>query len=99
MKKQILMGATVVQLISYLFLPVTDAAAARDDWQEQRLLAPSGPQLSTEQRGRVVIYDGLDEALVDRALDTQFARVENMMFIRVRHTDPEGDSWADDDCD
>ena len=57
MKKQILMGATVVQLISYLFLPVTAAAAARDDWQEQRLLAPSGPQLSTEQRGRVVIYD------------------------------------------
>jgi len=98
MKKQISMGAAVVQLISYLFLPVMEVAAA-PDWQEQRLLAPSAPQLSTEQRGRVVIYDGLDEALVDRALDTQFERVENMMFVRVRHTDPQGDSWADDDCD
>ena len=94
MKRQILMGVTVVQLISGLALPVAAA-----DWQAQRLLAPSGPQLSTEQRGRVVIYDGLDETLVDRALDTQFARVENMMFVRVRHTEPDGDSWTDDDCD
>ena len=98
MKKQILMGITMVQLIAGLALPVADAVAA-SDWQAQRLLAPSGPQLSTEQRGRVVIYDGLDEALVDRALDTQFERVESMMFVRVRHTEPDGDSWIDDDCD
>ena len=78
---------------------MAEQAVAAQDWQERRLLAPSQPQLSSEQRGQVVIYDGLDERLVDRALDTQFGRVENMMFVRVRPIDPEGDEWADDGCD
>jgi len=47
----------------------------------------------------VVIYDGLDERLVDSALDTQFGRMENMMFVGVRHIEPDGGEWADDDCD
>jgi hypothetical protein len=74
-------------------------AVVAQDWQERRLLAPSERQLSSEQRGRVVIYDGLDERLVDSALDTQFGRMENMMFVGVRHIKPDGAEWADDDCD
>ena len=69
------------------------------DWQRNQLLNPSAGQLKAERRGRVAIYDGLHESTVDRALDTQFGRIENMMFIRVAHTTPDGDEWVDDDCD
>jgi len=78
---------------------VAGQAIAESSWQTQRLLAPSESQLKTERQGRVVIYDGMHETLVDRALDTQFGRVESMMFVGVRHTDPDGGEWADDDCD
>jgi hypothetical protein len=72
---------------------------AAEGWYENQLLHPSDHQRRTEQRGRVAIYDGLHESIVDAALDTQFERIENMMFVRVAHTTPDGDEWADDDCD
>ena len=98
MNKQIWKSLVVLQLIGGISLMAEQAVAAQD-WQERRLLAPSERQLSSEQRGRVIIYDGLDERLVDSALDTQFGRMENMMFVGVRHTEPDGEEWADDDCD
>ena len=98
MNKQIWTSQVVANLVRGIPLMAEEAAAAQD-WQERRLLAPSERQLSSEQRGRVIIYDGLDERLVDSALDTQFGRVENMMFVGVRHTEPDGEEWADDDCD
>jgi hypothetical protein len=75
------------------------SAPVQGDWSRNQLLAPSAGQLKAEQRGRVAIYDGLHESTVDTALDTQFGRIENMMFVRVTHTTPDGDEWADDDCD
>lgn len=74
-------------------------AAAASDWQERRLLEPSDVEQRIEQQGRVQIYDGLPEETVDRALDTQFSRMENMMFVGVRRTTTDGDEYADDDCD
>ena len=70
-----------------------------DSWYENQLLHPSEAQLQAERRGRVAIYDGLHESIVDEALDTQFERMGSMMFVRVTHTTPDGDEWADDDCD
>lgn len=98
MNKQTWKSLAVLHLIGGVALMVEGTVAAQD-WQEQRLLAPSAGQLAYERRGRVVIYDGLDERLVDAALDTQFGRMENMMFVGVRHTEPDGEEWADDDCD
>ena len=71
---------------------------AAQGWQEQRLLDPSPAQQRMEQQGRVYIYDGLHEETVDKTLDTQFDRVQNMMFIGVRHTTEDGEEYADDDC-
>jgi hypothetical protein len=98
MNKHIWTSLVVGHLVWGIPLMAEEAVAAQD-WQERRLLAPSERQLSSEQRGRVVIYDGLDERLVDAALDTQFGRMENMMFVGVRHTEPNGEEWEDDDCD
>ena len=72
---------------------------AGQGWQERRLLAPSAAQQRMEQQDRVYIYDGLHEDTVDDALDTQFDRVQNMMFVGVRRTTEDGDEYADDDCD
>ena len=47
-----------------------------------------------------MIYDGLDNTVVERALDEHFDRIEQMMFVRTRHTEPDGGvSYEDDGCD
>ena len=77
----------------------TTANPVGQDWQQQRLLQPTARQLDAEERGRVEIYDGLHEQVVDQAMDTQFPRIGSMMFVRTVHTDPDGTEYADDDCD
>jgi hypothetical protein len=83
-----------------LVLPLLHGqASAAHGFQERQLLAPSAAQQRIEQQGRVYIYDGLHEDTVDRALDTQFDRVQNMMFVGIRHTTDDGEEYADDGCD
>ena len=59
---------------------------------------PSAAQRAIEQRGRVFIYDGVRQDDVDRAMDTQFERLENMMFIRIQRATATGEVEPDDDC-
>ena len=55
--------------------------------------------MEAEARDRVIIYEGLDEAVVERALDEQSERIEHMMFIRARKMEPDAEvSVYDDDC-
>ena len=70
-------------------------------WQLGLLLNPSVHQLDLERKGRVVIYDGLRSADIDRALEQQFDRIDSMMFIGTVVTDPEtGEVMVEDDgCD
>lgn len=78
-------------------------------WQMKRLFQPSRADLDSEAKGRVMIYDGLTDKMVERALREQFQRVDAMMFTRTVVTDAEGaplrdaDSGAvqyeDDGCD
>jgi hypothetical protein len=80
--------------------PVVSAAEDDDSmraWQLSLLYEPSPAQLKVEDRGRVVIYDGLHGADIDRALDEQFERVENMMFVNTVITDPKGAPVTDPD--
>ena len=44
-----------------------------------------------------MIYDGLDEEVVERALDEQFDRIEHMMFTRIHHAGPDGTVSVEDD--
>lgn len=88
----------LVSLVVLLPMLHTQVMAA-PGFQERQLLSPTTTQQRMEQQGRVQVYDGLDEGMVDRALDTQFSRVQNMMFVGVRHTTDDGEEYADDDCD
>lgn len=78
----------------------TIAAGQADDWQIAMLNNPSVAQLNMEARGRVFIYDGLHEADIDNAMDSQFNRVERMMFVRTQYAQkPEENEAPDDGCD
>ena len=89
----------IVFLLGALLTPYTRAADANDTFQYNTLFNPTPAQLKTEDRGRVMIYDGLDNATLERALDEQFDRIEHMMFIRTRQSTPDGndEDTADDD--
>jgi len=66
-----------------------------DAWQHNLLFAPTAKQIEIEKRGRVVIYDGLRDLDVDRAMREQFHRVQSMMFVRTVITDERGTPEAD----
>jgi hypothetical protein len=72
-----------------------DPDKALHDWQVQRLMKPSPRDLGKERKGSVYIYDGLTEREVDTALDTQFPRIQNMMFVGTVKTDTHGEPLHD----
>lgn len=81
--------------------------SADHQWQLQMLFHPSGEQLQMESRGRVFIYDGVTSADIDQAMDRNYERIENMMFVNTVWTNANGEPlrnsvtgepMADDDC-
>jgi hypothetical protein len=72
-------------------LASTYPVEAADSWQERMLFKPSVSQLELEKRGRVMIYDGMTRTQVARAMDSQFDRIESMMFVRTIATDSKGE--------
>ena len=88
-------------LLCFVLAPPTMAADANDSFQYNALFNPTTAQLMAEDRGRVMIYDGLDNTVVERALDEQFDRIEHMMFVRTRQSTPDDDDEyivEDDGC-
>ena len=91
-------------LFTILLGTATNQALIADDALDQFyrniLFNPSKAILLAEAQGRVTIYDGLDSKVVDHVMETQFGRIENMMFVGIRHTLPDGSiEVEDDDCD
>ena len=74
-------------------------ANAENSFFTNALFTPSESLLTAEARGRVMIYDGLKNETVDRAMDQQFDRIENMMFVRTLVAQENGDYESEDDCD
>ena len=61
-------------------------------------IGPFGSQLKLEQRGRIMIYDGMTDTQITKAMDTQFDRIESMMFVRTIVTNNEtGELMVEDD--
>jgi hypothetical protein len=68
----------------------------------RRLMRPTPAELTSEEKGHIHIYDSLEINEVNRALDQNFDRIQNMMFTRIRHLPPTGSGPAaveDDGCD
>ena len=74
-------------------------AQASDSFQHKVLFEPSDSMLLAEEKGRIMIYDGLHSKTIDKAMDQHFNRIENMMFVRTRHTQDNGEEFIEDDCD
>lgn len=66
-----------------------------DKWQVNRLLEPTTYQRKKESQGQIMIYDNLRDTTVRNALNTNFDRIENMMFTRVIITDESGQPELD----
>lgn len=64
-------------------------------WKLGLLFNPGEQQLLLERKGRVVIYDNLKSSDIERALEEQFDRIENMMFVSTLITDDEGNFVRD----
>ncbi len=87
---------TVIASIATLTI-ISSAHAA--DFQQNVLFNPSSLQLEAESNGRIMIYDQMDNETVELALNTQFQRIENMMFVRTQYLQEDGSIEEDDDCD
>ena len=70
---------------------------AENSFYEKTLFSPSDSMLKAESRGRIMIYDGMDNETVNRAMDEQFDRIDNMMFTRIHHVQDDGEEYVDDD--
>ena len=82
-------------IFAVLVLGLAGASEAGDSWQEEMLFNPSASQRELERRGRIMIYDGLKDTQVTRAMDTQFDRIQSMMFVRTIGTDSNGEALRD----
>lgn len=71
------------------------APAGENAWQTRSLFEPSQNQRQLEERGRIMIYDGLRDLTIERVLDSQFDRIQNMMFTRIIRTDNTGNPLRD----
>jgi hypothetical protein len=82
------------QLAAVLAGPSTLMAA--DTWQEKVLFNPTPAQIELEeQRHRVMIYEGLTDVQVAKAMEQQFDRIEHMMFTGTVETDGHGNAVID----
>ena len=84
-------------LLASLLALITTPVFAVDNYQINSLLTPSESLLNAEARGRIMIYDGLQIAMVDKAMDEQFNRIDSMMFVRIQHTKANGKVEVEDD--
>ena len=98
-KRGIISVSTVI-IINMLLVLVSMPAKAADSYQYKSLFTPSDFTLKAEAKGRIMIYDSLTSKTIDKAMDEQFDRIENMMFVRIVHEQDNGQYYVEDDsCD
>jgi len=90
-------GAILPLLSTALALaaPLPAAAADVSEIELRRLFEPTKAERAEEEKGQIYIYEGVRDTDVQRALDEEFERVQNMMFIRTIKTDDEGEAERD----
>jgi len=84
--------------------PIAAAAGSAletgNDPQLRRLFHPTEREQRREQGGQIFIYDGIETGTIDLAMEQQFSRIGNMMFIRTRVETGDGEEEVlEDGCD
>ena len=92
-------ACTLAFLATMYVFPEAGRAGDFDQWRYEQLMQPSAAQLAREADGRVEIYDGMREQDVELAMDSHFARIDAMMFVRTFSIDASGEASHSDDCD
>ena len=87
------------KLILSSLLAISATSVFAGDYLQNMLLSPSEHILVAEARGRVMIYDGLKNETVEKAMDEQISRIDNVMFVRTLNKQESGEVVADEDCD
>jgi hypothetical protein len=77
--------------------PASSQPPSAQRWQMQRLFNPTAADLEAEARGKVMIYDGMTDRVVSRAMRQEFDRIEAMMFTRTIVTDEDGEPRVNTD--
>ena len=96
-KGSILQITSMAICSSLALIPATGwADNIADTIQLKNLFEPSQPQLRREANGHIYIYDGLTDRVVNQAMDEQFSRIQNMMFVGTIVTDDQGEPAVDD---
>jgi hypothetical protein len=89
-----------IQASLLILLSLASASYANEfdtagSWQMNRLFHPNQADLVSEKKGKIIIYDGLTDKTVDRALDEHFDRIGALMFTRTIVTDDTGKPLQD----
>ena len=84
-------------ILGTVLTSLTMTVSANESYYHNVLFKPDKSILKAEARGNIMIYDGLENKVVEQALDEQFERIDHMMFIGIRHTQPDGEVNIDDD--
>ena len=84
-----------MSFITGTYTPMASAGEFLQQWFQNRLFTPTEQQLSQEESGKVVIYDGIRDVEVNRAMETQFDRIQYMMFIGTVITNESGEPARD----
>ena len=88
------------KVILSTLLVLTAASAQADSYQYKMLFNPTEPMLNAETKGRVMIYDRMESEMIDVAMQKQFDRIQNMMFVRTQYKNEEGEPEKEsEDCD
>lgn len=98
--KRVKISVATAIIINMLLFLATMPAQAMDNFLYKTLFTPSDYILKAEDKGRIMIYDSLTSKTIDKAMDEQFNRIENMMFVSIIHEQDNGEYYVEDDgCD
>jgi hypothetical protein len=98
--KSVIISVFAAIITNMLLVLAATPAQAKDNYQYNALFTPSDYTLKAEAKGRVMIYDGLTSKTVDKAMNEQFNRIDNMMFVGIIHEQENGEYYVEDDgCD
>jgi hypothetical protein len=89
-------------LVANMLMCAMPAGASADSaqmnlelWLLRRLNEPTERERTHEREGNVYIYDGLTDRQVDQAMNLHFDRIEYMMFVGTRKTEPTAEAPSD----